>query len=73
MHYFSDTNLFFAIVVLLLLCIEYGLGSSVYTQDSEKANRIASLIDAGQVGINCYPLDCMGIQCPWYVTLLDRV
>jgi len=44
---------------------EYGLGSSVYTKDSEKANRIASLIDAGQVGINCYPIDSMGVQCPW--------
>lgn len=44
---------------------EYGLGSSVYTKDSEKANRIAALIDAGQVGINCYPLEFMGVQCPW--------
>mmetsp|Transcript_19182 Transcript_19182/g.40377 ORF Transcript_19182/g.40377 Transcript_19182/m.40377 type:complete len:466 (+) Transcript_19182:389-1786(+) len=44
---------------------EYGLGSSVYTEDTEKANRIAALIDAGQVGINCYPLEFMGIQCPW--------
>jgi len=44
---------------------EYGLGSCVYTKDPDKATRIASLIDAGQVGINCYPLDCMGIQCPW--------
>mmetsp|Transcript_18801 Transcript_18801/g.46672 ORF Transcript_18801/g.46672 Transcript_18801/m.46672 type:complete len:519 (+) Transcript_18801:49-1605(+) len=43
----------------------YGLGSMVYTQDSEKANRIASLIDAGQVGINCYPLEHLGTQCPW--------
>ena len=46
----------------------YGLGSMVYTKDSEKANRIASLIDAGQVGINCYPLEHLGTQCPWYVT-----
>jgi len=44
---------------------EYGLGSSVYTKDSEMANRIAALIDAGQVGINCYPLEKMGVQCPW--------
>jgi len=39
----------------------------VYTKDTEKANRIASLIDAGQVGINCYPLENMGVQCPWCV------
>jgi len=44
---------------------EYGLGSCVYTQDMEKANRIAELIDAGQVGINCYPMDFMSVQCPW--------
>jgi len=43
----------------------YGLGSMVYTKDSEKANRIASLIDAGQVGINCYPIEGMTAQCPW--------
>jgi len=44
---------------------EYGLGSCVYTQDMNKANRIADLIDAGQVGINCYPMDFMTVQCPW--------
>jgi len=44
---------------------EYGLGSCVYTQDLKKANRIADLIDAGQVGINCYPMDFMTVQCPW--------
>jgi len=43
----------------------YGLGSMVYTKDSEKANRIASLINAGQVGINCYPIEGMTAQCPW--------
>ena len=51
-----------------LLLLEYGLGSMVYTKDSEKAVRIASLIDAGQVGINCYPLETMTTQCPWYVS-----
>jgi acyl-CoA reductase-like NAD-dependent aldehyde dehydrogenase len=44
---------------------EYGLGSCVYTQDTDKAQRIATLIDAGQVGINCYPLDGMDVECPW--------
>jgi acyl-CoA reductase-like NAD-dependent aldehyde dehydrogenase len=44
---------------------EYGLGSCVYTQDADKAQRIATLIDAGQVGINCYPLEAMDVQCPW--------
>ena len=50
---------------MLLIFLEYGLGSCVYTQDMEKANRIAELIDAGQVGINCYPMDFMSVQCPW--------
>jgi acyl-CoA reductase-like NAD-dependent aldehyde dehydrogenase len=44
---------------------EYGLGSSVYTKDLDKAQRVASLIDAGQVGINCYPLENMDVHCPW--------
>lgn len=44
---------------------EYGLGSMVYTKDSNTANRIAAQIDAGQVGINCYPLEFLGVQCPW--------
>jgi succinate-semialdehyde dehydrogenase/glutarate-semialdehyde dehydrogenase len=46
---------------------EYGLGSSVYTGDLEKARRIATQIDAGQVGINCYVLEKMDVHCPWYV------
>jgi acyl-CoA reductase-like NAD-dependent aldehyde dehydrogenase len=33
---------------------EYGLESSVYTKDLEKAKRVAARIEAGQVGINCY-------------------
>lgn len=44
---------------------EYGLGSSVYTKDLEKARRVASQIGAGQVGINCYALDGMDVHCPW--------
>lgn len=44
---------------------DYGLGSAVYTKDNDKANRIASKIDAGQVGINCYALEGLGIHCPW--------
>ena len=38
---------------------EYGLASSVYSKDKAKAGRIAAKIQAGQVGINCYPLDHM--------------
>eukprot|EP00980_Cylindrotheca_fusiformis_P006484 scaffold1377_cov126-Cylindrotheca_fusiformis.AAC.29 len=44
---------------------EYGLGSSVYTKDIEKAQRVATRIGAGQVGINCYALDAMNVNCPW--------
>ena len=44
---------------------EYGLGSCVYTKDADKARRVATAIQAGQVGINCYPLENMDIACPW--------
>jgi len=44
---------------------EYGLASAVYTQDLEKAQRVALGIDAGQVGINCYSLENMDVACPW--------
>ena len=44
---------------------EYGLASCIYTQDLQKAKRIATRIDVGQVGINCYSLDGMDIHCPW--------
>ena len=44
---------------------DYGLGSCVYTQDIAKATRIANQIEAGQVGINCYAIDNMDIECPW--------
>ena len=43
----------------------YGLGSAVYSQDIPKAQRIASRIQAGQVGINCYCLENMDTHCPW--------
>lgn len=44
---------------------EYGLAACVYTKDIEKAQRVASRIHAGQVGINCYALDNMHVACPW--------
>jgi len=43
----------------------YGLGSAVYTKDEELAQRVATQIQAGQVGINCYALDHMDVACPW--------
>jgi len=44
---------------------EYGLASSVYTKDMEKAERVGNAIEAGQVGINCYSLCNMDVGCPW--------
>jgi acyl-CoA reductase-like NAD-dependent aldehyde dehydrogenase len=44
---------------------EYGLGSCVYTNDLEKAARVANQIEAGQVGINCYAIENMDVACPW--------
>ena len=44
---------------------EYGLASSVYTADLDKARSVASRISAGQVGINCYSLANMDVHCPW--------
>ncbi|CAB9501613.1 NADP-dependent betaine aldehyde dehydrogenase [Seminavis robusta] len=44
---------------------EYGLSGAVYSQDVPKAQRIAAQIQAGQVGINCYALECMDVACPW--------
>jgi acyl-CoA reductase-like NAD-dependent aldehyde dehydrogenase len=44
---------------------EYGLASSVYSEDLDKARRVASRISAGQVGINCYSLANMDVHCPW--------
>ena len=43
----------------------YGLASAVYTQDEVLAQRVASQIQAGQVGINCYALEHMDVACPW--------
>jgi len=43
----------------------YGLASAVYTQDGELAQRVASQIQAGQVGINCYAMEHMNVACPW--------
>lgn len=44
---------------------EYGLASCIYTKDLEKARRVASRIQAGQVGINCYAIENMNVACPW--------
>ena len=44
---------------------EYGLSGAVYSRDEEKAMRVASRIDAGQIGINCYAMDNMDVACPW--------
>lgn len=55
---------------------EYGLGSAVYTKDMERANRVATGIAAGQVGINCYAMDNMNVNCPWCVqtcVIVDKI
>jgi acyl-CoA reductase-like NAD-dependent aldehyde dehydrogenase len=44
---------------------EYGLASAVYSTDLTKAHRVANLVRAGQVGINCYSLFHAGPDCPW--------
>jgi acyl-CoA reductase-like NAD-dependent aldehyde dehydrogenase len=43
----------------------YGLAAAVYSQDVTKAQRVASQIQAGQVGINCYAPAHMDVACPW--------
>lgn len=43
----------------------YGLAACVYTSDVARAQRVASKIEAGQVGINCYSLEHMDVNCPW--------
>jgi acyl-CoA reductase-like NAD-dependent aldehyde dehydrogenase len=45
----------------------YGLSGSVYTSNSEKAQRVASQMKCGQVGVNCYAIANMHVACPWYV------
>jgi len=44
---------------------EYGLASAVYSSDLTKAHRVANLVRAGQVGINCYSLFHASPDCPW--------
>ena len=44
---------------------EYGLASCIYTRDMDRAQRVATAIEAGQVGINCYSLEHMDVACPW--------
>ena len=44
---------------------EYGLAASVYSSDAERAQAVASQIQAGQVGINCYSLENLHPRCPW--------
>lgn len=44
---------------------DYGLASCVYSKDLDKARRVARKVQSGQVGINCYTLECADIACPW--------
>jgi acyl-CoA reductase-like NAD-dependent aldehyde dehydrogenase len=44
---------------------EYGLAAAVYTTDLTKAHRVAKLVRAGQVGVNCAPLFHAPPACPW--------
>ena len=44
---------------------EYGLSGSVYSTDIDKAKRVASRIEVGQIGVNCFALDKMNVACPW--------
>ena len=43
----------------------YGLSGAVYSKNKHLAERVASQIHAGQVGINCHALDHMDVACPW--------
>lgn len=51
---------------------EYGLAGSVYTKNVDRAQRVATQMQCGQVGINCYPLNEMNVACPWYVYVCMR-
>ena len=44
---------------------EYGLAGYVYTNDLEKASRVARKMRSGQVGINCYSIAAAQPKCPW--------
>ena len=44
---------------------EYGLAAYVYSQDLDKATRVAMGIKAGQVGINNWSLDKAPASCAW--------
>ena len=44
---------------------EYGLAASVYTQDLDKAQRVAMGIKAGQIGINTWSIMAAPSACPW--------
>lgn len=44
---------------------EYGLSACVYSSDNAKANRVAMGINAGQVGVNAYPMATAPVACPW--------
>ncbi|KAL1523911.1 hypothetical protein AB1Y20_018830 [Prymnesium parvum] len=44
---------------------EYGLSACVYSEDIERAARVAARLHAGQVGINNWPLENAPLQCPW--------
>ena len=43
----------------------YGLCGAVYSKDKLLAQCVASQIQAGQVGINCYALNHLDVACPW--------
>lgn len=43
----------------------YGLSASVYSMDLEKAARVASGINAGQVGVNAWSMSTAPLKCPW--------